>query len=401
MKSAKLSLFEIILFLYLALCPIAWFASATIGIYKKILLVLLFACSVPKLKIRYTKDIGLVLTAYSCLFLSVWINGLDGDIINFSSGYIENIFFFIIGNSIASNDSTLRRITPWTYYILAFFCLLTITNFVLGVPSWTSPSMQMIEEEKNIVILEYDKLYQTGFSWSRSGWGMSTSLYLPLLFLYRIKGMKYYSCKLIAFFLILASLVLSANRSGLLGFLIVSYFIFKNREIYSDYRNIRKLIICVIFILVLLFSSFFIELFRLNSGDISANRFEMYSYVPTMLNTIGFWGLGDGSSFMLLNKLAGLNFQMHNTILRSIIEYGWLYGFFMFVIMYSLIKRFFICYKNNRKLVVFGGILVSGIITSMFEPGSIFGYLGGYSLWWLAYGIFSVQFPAYIKSIKY
>ena len=399
MKTAKLSFFEITLFLYLAIAPIAWFASSPIGIYKRILLVLLLIFSITKIKVILNKDFLLVLIAYSCLFTSVWINGLDNDLFNFSSGYIENILFFIIGCSIASKDTIINKIAPWTYYILALFCLLTITNFAIGIPAWTSPSMEMIEEEKNIVILEYDKLYQTGFSWSRSGWGMSTSLYLPLLFLNKIKDQRNYKYILIAFLIIATSLVLSANRSGLLGFLIVVFIIYRNYEINCDYRIIRNFLIFSIVILIILFSSFFIELFRLNSDDISANRLDMYSYLPIMLNLIGFWGLGDGSSFVLLNNLAGLDFQMHNTIFRGIIEYGWLYGIFIVLIMYTIVKRFSKIYKTNRKLAVWGGILVSGIITSMFEPGSIFGYLGGYSLWWLSYGIFSVQEPSCRKTL--
>lgn len=390
-----MSFFEVLLFLYLAVGPVAWFATSTIGVYKRILLVLIIVFSIPRIKICFNKDFRLVLIAYICLFISVWINGLEGDIFNFSSGYIENIFFFIIGSSIASSNSVMNKITPWTYYILAFFCLLTISNFAIGIPSWTSPSMQMIEEEKNIVLLEYDKLYQTGFSWSRSGWGMSTSLYLPLLFLNKITDQRFYKYILFAFLIIFASLVLSANRSGLLGFLVVAYLLYKNYDIHNEYRMIRKVISFSIIVLIILFSSFFIELFRLNSDNISANRLEMYSYLPTMLTSIGFWGFGDGSSFILLSNLAGLNFQMHNTIFRGIIEYGWLYGFFIVLIMYSIVKRFFKCYRNDRRLAVFGAILVSGVITSMFEPGSIFGFLGGYSLWWLAYGIFSVQFPLY------
>ena len=116
-----------------------------------------------------------------------------------------------------------------------------------------------------------------------------------------------------------------------------------------------------------------------------------------MLNLIGFWGLGDGASRTLLISLADLDFQMHNTIFRSIIEYGWLYGICIVILMYTIVYRFFKCYRNNRRLAVFGGILVSGIITSMFEPGAIFGYLGGYNLWWLSYGIFSVQEPSFRK----
>ena len=83
--------------------------------------------------------------------------------------------------------------------------------------------------------------------------------------------------------------------------------------------------------------------------------------------------------------------------MKKYIEYGWLYGICIVILMYTIVYRFFKCYRNNRSLVVFGGILVSGIITSMFEPGAIFGYLGGYSLWWLSYGIFSVQEPSFRK----
>ena len=97
MKTAKLSLFDIILFLYLAIAPVAWFISSPIGVYKRILLVLLLIFSISKIKIRVNKDFLLIFIAYSCLFISVWINGLEGDIVNFSSGYIENIIFFVIG----------------------------------------------------------------------------------------------------------------------------------------------------------------------------------------------------------------------------------------------------------------------------------------------------------------
>ena len=158
----KLSFFEITLFLYLAIAPIAWFASSPIGIYKRILLVLLLIFSITKIKVILNKDFLLVLIAYSCLFTSVWINGLDNDLFNFSSGYIENILFFIIGCSIASKDTIINKIAPWTYYILALFCLLTITNFAIGIPAWTSPSMEMISKSdptSNFCIQSVTKVY--------------------------------------------------------------------------------------------------------------------------------------------------------------------------------------------------------------------------------------------------
>lgn len=401
MKRNKYKLFEVLLIIYLSLGPVAWFGYSTIGFYKRTILILLILTSITSIKIKYCKDLGVVLLAYLFLIFSLWINGTDSSPFLLISGLVENVLFFLIGFNSGSNNNYFKKSIPYSIVVLAFFCLLTIVNFITNVPDWSSPAMQMIEEEKNVIILEYDKLWQTGFSWSRSGWGISISLYLPLLMLAQKLNGRLFGLLLTSFSIILVSLVLCGNRSGLLGFIIASLFVLRNYDIAAAFKKYIKITRIVIPVIFIIYSPFFLKHFRFNSDDFSANRLDMYSYIPEMITSMKFWGMGDGSTFLLLNKMAGLNFQLHNTPIRSVIEYGWLYGFSIIYIMIVIVIRFLKFYKRDRELAVYGSILLSGIITSMFEPAAIFGYLGGYSLWWMAFGIFSFRYKALTLDRKY
>ena len=277
-------------------------------------------------------------------------------------------------------------------YVLSLFCLITIVNFFTGIPAWNAPSMQMIEKEMGVIIQEYDKLYQTGFSWSRSGWGISMSLFLPLLFLFNKQNTKNFRKVILAFIFVLFSLFLCGNRSGLLGFIIACFLIFQNDEINYHFRKYKTKAYIIIAVLLIVFTSFVIKNLRLDADDISANRLNMFVYLPNLIQGIEFWGIGMGESKELLRRVGALDFQFHNTPINSIIEFGWLYGLSIVIIMISIFCQYLKRYKQDPQVAVYGAILISGIVTSMFEPAAIFGYLGGYCLWWFAYGIFVAKY---------
>ena len=193
--------------------------------------------------------------------------------------------------------------------------------------------------------------------------------------------------------IIILSMFLCGCRNAILASIVSCLVIFKYLKIYN--KNKFNIFIISFFSFVVLLisisniSDFFIVHLRLNQEDVSSGRLEQYGLFFSMLDVSGFWGLGHGESTNYFYTTLGKAHALHNTFMKIIAEYGWLYGMAVIIFSTSLIIKIISSYKKRNANVVFwGSIIVSGLMTAMFEPGAIFGYLGGACLWWFALGVF-------------
>ena len=125
-----------------------------------------------------------------------------------------------------------------TMLVLAVFCMFTISNYILGIPKWYAPNMYLIEESKGI-IFDYSELWSTGFSWSRSGWGITLALYIPFcLMLTNVDSIKKTSIYCLC--IIILSMFLCGCRNAILASIVSCLVIFK--YLYLQYKYYYQLL---------------------------------------------------------------------------------------------------------------------------------------------------------------
>ncbi len=376
--------------IYLGLGPVTWFAGIGFGMLKRVLLVLIVLSFLPDIKGKPIKGVGRLLVIFSFLGISLWVNHSGNqDYTSLIIGVVENVLFFIIGYRFVQNGFLTSKVYKNVVSILAFFCFFTITNAIIGLPDWYTPYFQVLEASINRSLLEYDKLWSTGFSWSRAGWGCSICLYIPLC-VPLIKKYDNRQLGILCLIIISISLIICGCRSGLVGVAfsmgVIMYALFR------DKKSVRRelFLLLILLILLIVFSNTLLEHFRIGTGDVSAGRLEQYERIPQLISIMPFWGLGDGTLKEWFEANIGQQHSLHNTYARNLIEYGWLYGVSILLLTFSIIFYYFRTVKARiQEPLVFSSILITGSIAALFEPALIFGYLGGYCLWWFSFGAFS------------
>lgn len=371
--------------LYLAFGPSVWFASFRLGPFKNAILVLLCVLSIPLFFSQKKSTYFVFLLASLFMGLSFYINPTSGDITILVFGIIENFIFFVLGYSLLNKVDDINKYTGIVLFFPVIGCLIALLNFLTGFPNWIAPDQ--LANYENLSDYTMYPLWATGFSWNRNGWGCTLALLLPLCFLLP-KTNKY---ALLSYLTILASIFVCGNRNGLVAaVLALSLLIIKYRRMKNSLINIKVLVFIIFVGLVLFGSSFIINSLRLDSGDLSAGRIDQYLLIPDMIRKMGFWGMGHNGTYSYLVRHGCGNHLLHNTYFKIIIEYGWLIGIVMLWIVCNSLKRVYKALSSNDKnQVVPALIIVSGLSVGLFEPMTIFGVYGGYSIWWFALGYLS------------
>lgn len=381
--------------LYIALGPISWFPGVPLGFLKRILLiitVLLFRRLINPFK---AEGFSFFLFSLGALFLSMSFNpdAIRSSYVDLIIGFIENYIFFLIGYSALSKcnfNKTFYRI------LLSFIIIassLTVLNYLIGIPNWYAPSQYAIESEQLLENLVFEKqsLYKTGFSWSRNGWGNTIALYLPfLLYLYPFSKVK----ASISYILIFLSIFICGTRNGFLAALIplVLYIYLCNKN-----NPVKILRMSFVFLLILLIISLnyntVLQSLRLDDGDISSGRLAQYALIPQMIRDMGFWGLGLNETQSYIYKAVGEIHSLHNTFFNMFIENGFLVGLSVGIIMFMSFGYFLKAIKSKEAFIrCLGLVLLSGLLTTLFEPSMVFGFLGGSTIWWFSFGFLRALF---------
>lgn len=106
-----------------------------------------------------------------------------------------------------------------------------------------------------------------------------------------------------------------------------------------------------------------------------------------MLREGGLFGLGIHGTFYFL-KSQGIHYDLHNTYMRVLCEYGMFVGLTMIGLSIWLLKTIIKDIKNekNLKLLSLPLVLLSGILSGLWEPQAVFGTVNWWCLWWFVLG---------------
>lgn len=298
---------------------------------------------------------------------------------------IDLLFPFLTIHVVVSLEKlkdTIYRYLRYASLIVSAFCVLTITNYLLGVPGWTSPFTSL-------------PLSSAGFHSARTGWSNSLYPFFLILMIYAFTNMqnkkenrlRIFVC-MAAGIIILLSQFFSGGRNGLFASLFgLFFFLYFRRTL-----DLRVVIVTIVGLVVLFYNLPTIyEFLRIedtdNLTDISTGRIEGYVEALSIIENNLWFGIGYNNAD--LKELALLSYdKIHNFWLRSFAEGGIFYFLALISIFIKLIFDVFRDRRNVITVVMYKAILLGMLIISMFEPAVPFGTFNNNFVFWVMTGLF-------------
>lgn len=252
------------------------------------------------------------------------------------------------------------------------FALLALASFVL---------MLLIPDYPNPINTQLT-LAETGLGGSRTGWGPSVAMYLPWLYVgYVFSGIGAW----IGVFAMSANAVLIAGRTGMVA-AVVPFVVWAFAE--KGFRSF--LIVASVTTIAAIYASENLEILRLSPGSLatvrdldefSTGRIETYliAFYAILENPLVGYGVGE-------LQYAGQSWYIHNVILRLAAEGGILYALTAVGMFWIVLRRGWQGVKHGSPLILAAFLSVlSGIVTSIFEPGAMFGPFHMAAFWWVCF----------------
>lgn len=371
-----------ILSLYLILAPIYWlpFLPPTILEYIKVSLFLFFMIAY---KIKFRPIVGPNGLLGVTGFVIIIILSLPGITLNNWFDYYERTIDVIVAASFVIIIYNLNKIeidldkvvmnSALIFSLVVFFVILSNFNIL---PNFTSTL------NKKFLIND------VGLGGVRTGWSIGIAFYVPFILL-KIKNStkKYKTILIVPLLILLISQYLVGGRSGLLSsIIIIGIFLI----VYKKWKTLSIALITIF----LIYSTVSIKTYgdieknlRFGSyltntnSDFSGGRF--YQYRTALKNISENPISGNGIRSFSVHETGG---DLHNTWLKFWYESGILLPLFFLYMIYLNIKNKLL-YKRNDFVIAALLCIVTGIIISMFEPGTILGTFQNSVLFWFSFGI--------------
>ena len=299
--------------------------------------------------------------------------------------------------------------------VIIITCL-SVVNKLTGFPDWHAPADTMGV---------YEPLIQTGFGVSRTGWSNGLALYLPVALLLFVKGsgqglLFRQVSGLVIVGCLFGSQLASGGRAGLLASLLtIVAFVF------ITFPRWLKVFVIFILLLATLISSLLatymivlpegwnthLRLDRLPDKIDSVSDLDHFSAgrITGYFTAIErFWErpfLGHGNRQILV-EYKNRQIEIHNLWLKWAVESGIfapLFFFLMILVVLLEATRSFAARtgkKSDQKAaLMFGLIILLGIVVSQFEPNFLIGSFQNSAIWWAAVGsLLSLRFS--IKPVE-
>lgn len=368
--------YEIIFAIYVGTGPVYWFpwmGNYLIGILKIILFLsiviwpFLQKISIDRLQFPGGRRIFLLMIIFFLLSIpGMLIGDLDSSIYRFTN--IIQIFSFVYACGFLIKRKTIEYVVFLSVRIFAFFCFISFALIVF-VPDYVSPLNDGLH------------LADTGLGGSRTSWSPAIALFVP--WIYSGVGVFGGYVILLVAVAMLGNQVLVAGRTGMVASVLPFLF-------YGIFRkNIKFLFfVLIIFSLIILFAINNLELLRLNSGglgsrddlnELSSGRVELIFGALGEIYNNPFMGAGSGVS-----SFGGV----HNEILRAAVEGGIPYALSLAAVIFVALYRGWKGVVNKNWFIAAAFLTVlSGVVSSMFEPAGLLGSFNNFTFWWLCFSI--------------
>lgn len=277
--------------------------------------------------------------------------------------------------------------------LMSVLSLLVISSYILNTPSWVPPT-----------IYSNFSLSIAGFGALRTGWSNGISFFSVAVALIvlstkqKITNSQYFVSGLIALSII-GSQIVVAGRAGLLASIIGLGIVFWSAAPKLSKYSMPLLI--VVFVSVLIITGdlqHHLRLDRLEGGRNSSLSMEAINHFSAGRITTYMYGIEKwfespllGHGFGQVDVIKG--HEIHNLWLRLTTETGPLLPL---VFLFGILKLLFQVKRLNRqqntqaiervKRVIFSGIIIQGVVISLFEPRMLLGSFQNCAIWWASLG---------------
>lgn len=264
--------------------------------------------------------------------------------------------------------------------ILGLLCAISYA-LILSNPNYPNPLNELLTVQ------------HTGLGGSRTGWSPSIALYLPWLYSYTT--FPALISLIFASFLVLNQISV-AGRTGLASSIIpILVWGILSRKFKAILISALSVTVSAAYILInkdsLRLSGAEGNGF-LSLNEISTGRWEQYEAALKAISEAPLQGYGAGNLIY-----GGSEWLVHNTILKLTVEGGIFYGIVAAAIVAIPIIRGIKPSKNNTFIRAALLTVIAGAVTSLFEPGVMFGSFNQISFWWFCFSICVMQKSAKIK----
>jgi O-antigen ligase len=282
------------------------------------------------------------------------------------------IFTFLFACGFLTRKKMAEYVVSLAVRIFVFFGILSLV-LMLVVPDYVSP----LNDGLN--------LSQTGLGGSRTGWSPSIALYIPWLYSGFLISSGYWLW--IGGLSMIANQVLVAGRTGMVAALIPFLFYGLLR------KNVKVFILVAVGIATISFLAIDnLELLRLGVGglngragldELSTGRTEQYLVALNAISERPIMGYGTGEL-----QFKGSSWLIHNIPLKFATEGGIPYALSVVGLFVIALYRGWKGFGKRDWFVVSAFLTVlSGVITSLFEPGAMYGSFNSAGFWWLCFAI--------------
>lgn len=375
-KNYSIKPFELMFSIYVGMGPIYWIPWVNLNmlnVFKFTLFVFIIIFPLfQKITFRsFQFPGGKNIFLLFAIFFFLSLPGLVVGDLNFSIYKLQNevqILFFIYACGFLIKREKIKYVAYLSVRI--FICLGIISLLLmLIVPGYVSPLNSELT------------LSQTGLGGSRTGWSPSIALFIP--WLYAGSGVLSGYMIWVAVIAMLGNQVLVAGRTGMIAAILPLLF-------YGLFRkNIKIFLMVLVFLLIILLFAFNnLELLRLGVGgfssrsdldDLSTGRIEVYIDALKIIYENPFVGIGPGFAEFG---------AVHNVILRAAVEGGIPYALSLVALISVALYRGWKGMGNKNWFVVSAFLTVlSGVVSSMFEPVGMLGSFNNSSFWWFCFAI--------------
>lgn len=362
---------------YVGSGPIYWFPLVDVHILNIVKYSLFFAIIILPvfrgyIPFRFSfpggKLIVILFAAFFFLSLpAIGFGEFDASLYKFQN--TVQIFLFLFACGFAIKENIMQFIVHHSVRIFVMFSVISCA-LILVSPEYIN----------NLNGLD---ISTTGLGGTRTGWSPAVSLYLPWLYAEYavISGYLVW----VAVLSMVANQVLVSGRTGMVSALVAFLF-------YGVFRkNIKVfLVVAIATVIMGVLAMNNREALRIeidtdeisNTTDwneISSHRTDDYAGALEQVFNHPFFGMGTG-----VGQFEGV----HNVVLRCAVEGGIPYALSLVGLLVAALYRGWQGWKNKDWFVVSAFLTVlSGTVSSMFEPVGMLGNFNSAPFWWLCFAI--------------
>lgn len=305
------------------------------------------------------------------------------NLISFTIG----IIVLLIGYTLSKNINDIINLYKFVLFFSCILLLIILLSYFNIIPSINNPNGIPI--------------HKSGFNFKSTGWSFWLCQITPIVFILNSKGLKRKIFIIIILFIILYTQFISGGRGGFFAsFFSILIFLYITNIKSFGIKSILSIFLISFsaLFLIIYYEQDFIDFIYRNKdstatiSDLSTNRALQWILLPSLIDEQIIIGYGYFGSLKLFESI-GLPWELHNTYIRTIIDYGIILSIpiiIFFIKLFGLSYR--ILFSNKREMqnkiaLSFSLIILNSLFIGMIEANTLVGSFQNSVISWFSIGV--------------